>query len=655
MHVFTLVEIDVDVCGHTYGLAPCTAAIGRTGPQACFDTLSTCQDRENFSAEPVTLRFAESGAVLGDIDAIPSLKSVSFTPATVLLGEDLGQRASLTATFTDHRWGDAAPGFDKYHATRDYDPYGQGTFWGKFRARQPYLRGRPMRVIRGSPGQALEDMDTRHYAIEAFDGPRPDGTFTITAKDVLKALDGDRAQAPRLSRGFLVAAITAEATELRLGPSRVGDIEYPASGHVAIGGREICAFTRAGDVMTITRAQFNTEVQAHDESDRVQLCLYYRARDPADIVSDLMQTYAGIPASYVPIASWRNETMNWLARAYTAMIAEPVPVKDLVSELVEQAALAIWWDDEMRRIRLQALRGIPTDAGRHTPDTILAGSLKSREQPTRRLSRVQTYFGQINPLKPLDDRDNYRSSALSIDAPSERAWASPAIKTILSRWIPQFARPNALRLNEILLSRFKVPPRRFAFALHRDPAKPAPVRLGGGYRLEAHTLQDASGAAVDVPVQVTRLGGRDDRFEVEAEEMLFETSGELEPGLIIIDTNVDNVNLRDVYDTIYPAPQADTVVTCIIEAGVVVGSDEPGRSAFDTGTWPAGTKITIIVQGYAETGDNGEPDWRTIAGPVIPASDGALLIRFQPFAYEGIRGRHGTPSPPPRHPHHDRG
>src|SRR5678815_4403041 len=167
--VLQYIEIDIDYCSLTYSVAPCQASLTNsppTGTIKCFNTLVTCQDRANFTNAPVTLRFAvPTNDLPADIDCIPSIKSIDFDPAVISLGENLGQRATLTVNFDDHRHSDAGSGFDKYLADRDYDPYSQGTFWGKFRARQPFVRGRNLRWITGFVGQDLTDMETRHYII----------------------------------------------------------------------------------------------------------------------------------------------------------------------------------------------------------------------------------------------------------------------------------------------------------------------------------------------------------------------------------------------------------------------------------------------------------------------------------------------------------
>lgn len=627
----TYVEIDIDYCANTYGESPCTATLegdSPTGTIKCFNCVSTCQDRNNFVLDPVTLRFAIATSYLPkDIECIPSLKSVTYTPGVVSLGENLGQRATLSVTFEDHPWSDTGPGFDKYHAERPYDPYEQGTFWGKFRARQPFLRGRPIRLIRGLVGQSIGEMETRHFVLESFDGPTPRGDYTLIAKDPLKLADGDRAQAPRLSNGFLVSEIDADDTEATLSPSGIGDLEYPAAGWIAIGGKEVCEFTRSGDTLTLTRAQFGTEAQEHDAQDRVQVCLYYQGEDPADIIADLLENYADVPSAFIPLSAWKNETTTFNRRLYTALIAEPTSVNELCSELVEQAALAVWWSDTAQQIRLQVLRAILTTAARFTPETWLEGSLTTREQHDKRLSQVWTYFGQRNPLESRDDPDNYRSVAATVDLEKQTDYGAASIKKIFSRWIPAFGRTVATRLNAILLGRFADPPRRFNFSLFRGES----VSLGGGYRLEAWPFQDATGAAVDAPIQVTRVKPEADRLEVEAEEMLFLALDEEDEDnrVIIIDSNVNNINLRNVYNTLYPTPVAEDEVTCIVETGVIVGSASTADPAFDVGDWPADVVIKLIVNGRIQ-GKGGKGGGGS--GPVTGyhAEDGgtALYTRY---------------------------
>ena len=553
-------------------------------------------------------RFAVDTSYLPlDIDAIPSIKEVRVTPATISLGSDLGQRASVTVRFKDHRHIFASEAFDS------------GTFWGKWRAYYGLkLRGSAMRLIIGTTDQSLSEMETRHYVVESTDGPSDDGEYTIVAKDILKLADGDRAQAPVLSNGFLSANISASGdsppnspptTVVTLSPTGVGS-EYPASGYVAVGGSEICGFTRSGDVFTLTRGEFNTTAVTHNAQDRVQLCLLYSGMDVANIIYDLFTTYAGVDTGFITLSNWTTETSAYLNTVYTALIAEPVSVNTLISELVEQAGLAIWWDDVNEEIRLQVLRPISTQSVVYDQDNTIAGTLNISEQPEKRVSQIYFYFAKINPLVKEDQIDNYRSSAVTMDADSETDYNGPAIKKIFSRWVPTGGRAVATKASTNIIGRFRDPPRSFKFDLLRysvdDPS------LGGGYFLGGWPLQDTDGSLVEVPIQVVQVNPQAEKFTVQAEEMLFTQQAVQSPDaphVIIFDGNVNNVNLRTVHDSIYATPVSGTVVTVVVQSGIKIGSSNTSVPSFDVGSWPAGVTIGITnngkIEGKGGQGGNG--------------------------------------------------
>jgi hypothetical protein len=611
----TYVEIDLPYCSLTYGTSPCTASVGVTGDIKCYNSLKTCQDIENFANAPVTLRFAMSADYLPrDIEAIPSIQSVSISPGTISLGKNLGERASVTVNFRDHPWSDTGVGGDKYLADRAYDPFRRGTFWGKFRARQPFVRGRPFRLIRGYVGQTLAEMETRHYVIDSFDGPRPDGTFSLIAKDVLKLASSDRAKAPRMSNGRLVADISNSATSLTLTPSGIGNLEYPTAGYLNLSGKEIVQFTRSGDVVTISgvantgRGKFNTTAVAHTAGARAQVCLYYSGVDPADILADLLENYADVDPAYIPLVAWQEATAAYLGNVYTALIAEPTGVEELASEIIEQGGLVFGWDDISTVIRLDVLRNIATNAALFSDANVLPNSLRTREQPDARLSQVEIYFGQRNPLEPLDNPDNYECTEVVAALQSAGNYGSSAIKTIYSRWIPFAGRALATRLGNILVGRFQDPPRRVNFNVFRQGVGITPA-LMGGYQFEYPGAQDVTGLRAPVPVQITRLNPTNTHFECEAEEVLFTGIDPIDitDRVLLFDTNQTNIDVLAQHNSIYP-PLTDADVTngvnltVIVAEGVTIGSAVATAAGVAlnfglAGSWPSGFPITLRVAG----------------------------------------------------------
>ena len=643
MKALTYVEIDIDYCSHTYGEAPCAAELGVTGSIKCFNTQRTCQDTSNFNNEPVTLRFAIPTDYLPrDIDCIPNIEGVSVTPATLSLGKDLGQRASVSVSFSDHRHSDTGPGFDKYLGDRDYDPYKQGTFWGKFRARQPYLFGRRLRLIQGFLGQPLEEMTTRHYIIDSFDGPTADGTYTLIAKDYLKLLDSDKAQSPGVSNGQLTADISASATSCTLSPSGIGDAEYPSSGFVCIGGKEVCWATRSGDTLTLTRGQAGTTAREHKAEDRVQIVLNWESAHPAELLYDLMVEGVGIPEEFVAYDEWVEEIDTYVGVLFTGMVAEPTSSRKLVCEIIEQAGLIVWWDEVRQLIRLRVLRSVPVDAKVIDSDVILRGTLKTREQPQLRLSQVWTHYGKRDPTEG-DNANNYRSCLATVEAEYQGFYGAPAIRKIYARWIPPFGRVSAARLNDLVLSRFRDPPRRFNFELPRQPNTlfgNEPVQLASGYLLRDHSLQDATGAAASVPIQVTRIEPLADRLRIEAEEMsyIYRDPTDLLNRVIWIDSNAQNVNLRTSHDLMYPDPTEEDIanglnVTVVIASGVTVGSLWADNFALRIGNWPSSMPPIVIenrgaIRGCGgKGGESRDPGWNSDPSVVAEAGqDGGGAI-----------------------------
>jgi len=583
----TFIELDVDYCSLTYGTSPCTAALGVTGSAKCYNTLISCQDSDHFTNAPVTLRFGmDTGFNPDDIECIPNLTGVTITPGRISLGVDLGQRESVSINFKDHPYSDTGPGFDKYLADRSYDPFSQGTFWGKFRARQPYLKGRAVRIYRGFLGQALADMECRHYIVDSFTGPDSTGNYTIVAKDILKLLDGDIAQAPALSQGSLAADITSSATSATLSPTGIGS-SYPTSGKIAIGGAEIVSFTRSGDTLTITAHGLNgTTASAHNAGDRCQVCLEYSAQDPAAIVYDLMVTYGGIDSSLIPLSTWETETDTFNRRLYSAIIAEPTSVRTLINEMIVQAGLAIWWDPVLAQVYLQALRAVTATAQVFDESVIMGdGPLTIADQPDTRVSEVWVYFGQRNPLVQQDLPSNYRSNVVVADLSAEANYGSAAIQTIYSRWIAFGGLSTAQRIGNMQLGRYVNPPRLFTFSMIRE--EDGGLTLGAGYYIENVELQNFDGSRATVPVQITRDNSQADRHAYEAVENAFVSYDSTDTLTIVIDSNIRSINLRSLYDSLYTAPQDNDTVTFIVNAGVLVGSTSIGLPAINVGSWPS--------------------------------------------------------------------
>lgn len=648
--LITLVEVDIDYCARTYGQSPCTAALGATGDRKCFNTRPTCQDPENFAGFPKTLRFGVNADYLPiGRDILPFLKDVTTSPMRLNPGDDLGKRGSARIKFSDHPYHDI--GLDKYQSERisgaaqsdgeGYDPAKRGTFWGKFRARnaETFL-GRQVQIRRGDVQTQIENLLTQHYIIESIQGPDDQGTFEITAKDLLKLADSDRAQAPRASKGVLSDDLLTYQTEFDLSPSGIGDEEYSASGYLAI-GQEVVAFTRSGDTVSISlRGALNTEVSDHDEGDTVQQVLSYENDRIDDILFDLLTTYGNIPPQYINQTQWAAEASAHMPLVYTANITEPTGVRKLLNELTRQVGFNIWWDDVNLSIPLLALKSPPLNVPTITEsEWIIGGTMRVREQPEKRISDVWINYGLIDPTQREDDANNYRNTLVRVSNQSRTFnGGQPAITYVYSRWINQFNRSAAEDIATKLLQRFSTPPRQASFDVPID--RFGDIAIGNVFRISHRLIQSPDGGYSTRFWQIVSKDRKEGRVSIIAEEFgltaVEEGGGSDGVRNIFIDNDVVGLatpgsppqTLRDVHDSIFQPPIGGETIVVNIADGVLVGGASPGSPAFSVGDWPDGVDITIVnngsILGYAGRGGTGGAVFDT--GENLDGEDGGLAL-----------------------------
>lgn len=283
----TVVELDLDFCANTYGVAPCTASVGLTGTQKCFNTFSTCQDTANYAKTTKTYKFTSQSSFLPIGENIyPCITSVDLAPVQI---DPKGFSVSGSVTVELMDFPDHDRGVDPYTDDRAYDPATQGTFFGKLRGRNPYLENRVMRVMEGyiDDDRSIQSR-TRTYFIDRMEGPDANGRVRIIGKDALRFADAEKAKAPAVSKGSLSADIDDVVTSLTLTPTGIG-AEYPASGTVRIDDEVIAYASKSGDILNgLTRGSDDTTADTHDAGSKVQLCVRYTAETIPDILYDLL-------------------------------------------------------------------------------------------------------------------------------------------------------------------------------------------------------------------------------------------------------------------------------------------------------------------------------------------------------------------------------
>jgi len=602
-HIY-IVEIDLDYCSLSSGVGACSAS--ETGNAKCYNTFASCNSLNDYNKSTKTYRFCQSRSPhpIG-INAIPSLQNVSISPAKIDLSGGLGTRASVSLSFTDHPSSDI--NIDKYVDERFGDSLNKGTYWTKLRARNSNYENRPLRVLSGYLVDGKYDsvnFTTRYYIVDKMNVTG--GMASITAKDPLKLAGSKKAQAPRASTGLLFADINDSITTAQLTPSGVGNLEYPTSGKILIGS-EVMSFTRSGDVLDIGRAQNGTAASSHSANDTVQLCLEYVGKQVDFIVNDLLTNtdYANIPASFIPLSDWSNEVDDFLNGSISGIIVKPFDVFKLLKELAESMPHYLWWNEREQAIQLTALKAPPVGADVKGMDgQIIADSFKTSDKPEMRRSTIFINFGQSDPTRPLDELSNYKQTYARVDANSIAKYGSNEIQTINSRWISNTNKAAALQLAALIGRRFSDVPREVKFSME---AKDSDLWVGQTASINHRDITDFSGLPVNTDFQI--LTSKESKnFDYTGLEFTYGEASNEDPAagvdLIILGSDVANINLRDEYNLLYPTPTSSTKIKVIIDSGVIIYSRRTSIYAIDTGSWPelssgAGGKLTLQINSNA--------------------------------------------------------
>lgn len=500
------------------------------------------------------------------------------------------------------------------YITNAYDPYFRGSFWPRFLARNPYYASFSCRVYEGYVGDAIEDMRVRNYVIDTIDGPA-NGEVTIKAKDLFSLIEKRKAQAPPPTQGELAADLTGTPATFTLAPAGIGDSEYgpletlmgtPGAGHVAI-GRECIQYTRVGDVMTVVlRKALGTQQEDHKEGDVVQWVLSYSVQAAHDVFYHLLTNFSAVPSANIPKAAW-DVSMEANDDFYSAHIAKPTPVSDLIGELEQQAAVTLWPDVETGLVQLRPLRAGASVATLDDDAWFVdGGQFAWQRVEDKRISDVLVHYGQISPLEDLEDDKNYRSHLVHPTG-AGLLYGTDSLFEIYSRWIPEGGRTFAQHTAKRVAAMFENPPLEATFPLHASRA--AKVHYADYIDLAPYEAQDFTGAQAAVQAAVVEIERDQDLLRLRAQQVGFVEGDDGVRRIYLENSGLFNVNLRAEYDKNYPAPEVGTAIEFIVLDGINIGSLSSGLPAMRAGSWPAGVVPKLInhgrIQGIGGQGGRG--------------------------------------------------
>lgn len=514
---FTIIGLTLDKCSLTHGSGACTAT--ETGDDKCFNTRATCNDVANYTKTTQEYFYCEPRGNLpqGELMFPVIAGKVKEAATTVTGSKGLGSRGVVTVKLKDFPHHDRRE--DPYVDDRTYDPETRGTYWSKKLARSPYYEGRTLTVYHGyltDPFNA-NNFTSQEYDITDIDGPT-NGYVTVTGKDILVRTYEAKQKWPPLSSGKLSADIAISASTATLTPAGIGNSDYPASGHVAI-GREVKAFTRSGDVLTFTaHGEYGTTNAAHSEGDVVQICVTFDDVNVVDALYEALTDGAGIPDAYIPYddgatgtnENWDDEKEIWMSTfTLSGVIMKPEGVDSIIAEWSEQFMFDIWWDATLQEVKIKALSPEPPGVTIETLTddyNLLADSVKVKRDYKQRFTEIQVWYDKLDHSEG-NELENFSKAQIAADTTlsSSDLYGSASIKLIKSRWIDNAA--QAVQLAGRLLNRYSETPKIIEFELlAKDDSK---VDTAGRVKLDTHQIQDFTGQNDVLPFQVLSINPTD--------------------------------------------------------------------------------------------------------------------------------------------------
>lgn len=489
----TVLELDLDKCDNTYGIAPCTAT-GAPGEE-CYNTWPTCQDKVNFVKTLKTWKFCNAGAAVPPGEQIrPYIEKIATAATEINLEKGLAPRAKVTVRLADEPGSDIEA--DPYHANRATPA--QGSFFARLLARNRNYAGRFARLKTAyfTAGWSEPDFTSELYIIEKIDGPDSKARVSITLKDPIKLTD--RAKVPAPSSGLLSTDITAGSATL---PLRDGDgAGYTSSGHVRIGDEIIKYTTNSGDVLGgLTRAQFGTTANEADAGDGVQICKVYEGQQPWQVLEDLLLS-SGLPAANIDSTGFQSEDDTWLGDGWeiTACLSEPEKASKQLAELVVQVGGYMWFDPKTQKASFRILAPLHPEesvvATLTDEAAIIDGSVKITVLEDLRRTQQQIWYDRVSATADGDEAKNFRRVRYHVDADAESAndYNDSRPEVVYSRW---YTAANDAAVGTVASHRigyYRDAPRNIEVAVD---AKDADIREGDYVDAETAGLTDVTGAA----------------------------------------------------------------------------------------------------------------------------------------------------------------
>jgi len=598
---FSYLHLKPTQCGNEYGVPPCTAS----GSEKCYNTISTCQDEPNFTETTGSLKLCSKVKGFPRKEGmIPCIVRIDDAPTTITGGRGIGARARITLTVEDFPHDDR--GLDPYVDERTHDTK-QGTFWGKWLARNPFYQGREAISGYGSLSDPFDinSFNEERYIIESISNPDSRNHVKIVLKDSIKKLDSKRAVEPEVSTGELFVAMTDTDVTLTLGSGQGS--EYLVDEYVTIGDEILLVTGITNDDLNVSRAQWGTDATEHKINSKVQICKSFSNVNLVDIIHDLATSPNALPASYINKPDWDTERDEWVpSHNLTAIIPKPTPIETSINQLIQLGLLDIWDDAEAQTLRLKASSPYRLEPIVITDSNIVQDSMVVKDLTDQRITRTWIQYAVRNPLKKLDEAGNIGRNYQVIDGNKESSveYNDIRAKVYATPWLTdsQADRDHAFSWANRLVNRFSKTPKQFEFRMYaNDTLLP---ETGAVIKISTRKNQDEKGLPKETIAQIMERKPIRQKGVYQFRALAYNAA--LNAGAIVNNISIaaDQMNYN-LWLAVGSPPDA-IEVTVTIEPGVVIGSVDADYYAFQVGSFAEGSVINIINTGKIKgAGGNG--------------------------------------------------
>lgn len=543
----------------------------------CFKTRATCQYSSAFSSATKTYRvFIDDDDSLDlGLDGIPGIKTIGKTaPTKIMPGKGIGYSAGGSIAIQDIVHHDR--GVDPYVASRNYDPETQGTYWGRWLARNKYYTNRPIRIYSGyitDAGYVAENFEFREYLIERIDGPSRKGVVTIKYLNIMRKLS--TAVAPPVSQVYLTANVSDTATVLPI--DTTGEKELPShkadgtasyipqiagyipsfkadgspsyipllagfimpsnkadgspsnialtskefqigdSVRVRIGSEWADGVVGDGELNPVTRGVGGTTAETHDSGDTVQKCIVFDNALPTDALRQVYG-YGGIIESNINTAQWDEQAVTWLnLLRLNGTIDKPTKIDKLDARISYQGRCYTWWDERTQLVNLLAIA--PQAAVETLPVltdeyNFLADRTQAKRDMKDQVTQALIYYGKRDGAGN-NEASNMRSVYPGRDLSAEGSdkWGRSGVKEVFAEFISSDGHASALASGTI----GRLVDGEESIQGQLDAKDVIDIWTGSEFVVNSDRMQAADGSRKAVRMQVVEVAeGKDGKFDFTA-------------------------------------------------------------------------------------------------------------------------------------------